>query len=76
MKPSSPGLDHISTFELQVAISWSPKLLSHLTSLLRIIEDTHTWPDNLVKGVVAFIPKDSSSPTPQPDEFRPITVLS
>ena len=76
MHVSAPGLDHISTSELQIAISWSPDLLNHLTTLLKLVEDIQTWPDHLTKGVVAFLPKDASNPTPSPDEFRPITILS
>ena len=76
MRASAPGLDHIAATELQIAVSWSPDLLSHLTSLLRLVETIHAWPDNLTKGVVVFIPKDSDKVAPQPDDFRPITILS
>ena len=54
MRASAPGLDHIAATELQIAVSWSPDLLSHLTSLLRLVETIHAWPDNLTKGVVVF----------------------
>ena len=77
MKASSPGLDHILTSELQVAVSWCPILLHHLTRLLQVIKNSHKWPTCLTKGVVAFIPKEpeKDAPLPLPDEFRPITVL-
>eukprot|EP00435_Cladocopium_sp_Y103_P070750 s129_g36.t1 len=41
-----------------------------------MVEEKGVWPDNLAKGVVAFIPKDAEKVAPQPDEFRPITILS
>ena len=76
MRPSSSGLDQILTSELQVAISWSPMLLDHLTSLYQTIEDINRWPANLTKGAVAFIPKEPEKDAPLPEEFRPITILS
>lgn len=71
MRISSPGLDHIATLELQIAVSWSPELITNLCSLLRLVERQGVWPDNLTKGAVAFIPKDPEQVAPQPDEFRP-----
>jgi len=75
-KPSSPGLDQITISEIQAVCAWCPIMLSHLVSLYQLIENRQKWPQNLVKGAVALIPKDSDKKDPLPSDYRPITILS
>ena len=75
-KPSAPGMDQFSPDELIALASWAPSNLRHLATLLNLIELTGRWPDPLVHGRVAFIPKDTGVDSPTADQFRPITILS
>lgn len=47
-----------------------------IVDLFNCIEISQKWPQVLTKGVISFIPKDPNSPQPNPDEFRPITILN
>ena len=65
LKPSSAGLD-----------SWRPESLRALASWYNHIERHGQWPQSLVTGYVALIPKESSTPEGGPGTLRPIRVLS
>lgn len=74
-RPSSPGMDSISPYELQLIARWCPDLFDHLALLLNLIENSGKWPEQIPKGAVCFIPKTNDD-RPAPTDYRPLTILS
>ena len=76
LKPSSAGLDNWRPESLRALASWYPDIFSSLASIYNHIEKHGQWPQSLVTGYVALIPKESSTPEGGPGTLRPISVLS
>lgn len=70
IRPSSPGMDQIAPIELKMISEWCPSLCDHVASLFNCIEATGTWPSNLPKGAVSFLPKTTDE-CPSAKDFRP-----
>ena len=74
-RPTSPGMDSIAPYELQLLVRWCPDFCEMIAAILNLVESTGEWPDALSKGAVCFIPKVASD-NPLPTDFRPLTILS
>ena len=74
-RPTSPGMDSIAPYELQLLSRWCPDIMDILASLLDLVERTGKWPEDLPKGAVTFIPKNICE-SPSPTDYRPLTILS
>jgi hypothetical protein len=53
-RPSSPGMDSISPYELQLIARWCPDLFDHLALLLNLIENSGKWPEQIPKEPCAL----------------------
>lgn len=60
MPHTSACLDLCTADELQELEAWRPGLFEALPTIMNLIEETGAWPQAMVRGYVAHIPKDPS----------------
>jgi hypothetical protein len=51
-RPTSPGMDSIAPYELQLLVRWCPDFCEMIAVILNLIESSGKWPDALFKGAV------------------------
>ena len=73
LNPSSAGLDNWRPESMRALALWHPGMFSSLATIYNHIEKHGQWPQSLVTGYVALIPKESSTPESGPGTLRPIS---